>query len=62
MAFDTRKESFMNCIIRKMVAGLFVCLLTMLVLAGCGGSGITQEQYDLLAGGIQVPPVAAPET
>ena len=48
MAFDTRKESFMNRIIRKMVAGLFVCLLTMLVLAGCGGSGITQEQYDTL--------------
>ncbi len=39
----------MNSIMRKMIAGLFVCLLTVLVLAGCGGSGITQEQYDTLA-------------
>ena len=39
----------MSGIMRKVIVGFFVCLLTMLVLAGCGGSGITQEQFDTLS-------------
>lgn len=39
----------MNGIMKKMITGLLACLLTMLVMTGCGGSGITQEQYDTLS-------------
>ena len=35
--------------LKKTMAAFFACLIMMSLITGCGGSGITQEQYDALS-------------